>query len=496
LLLILAPRRPDRFDLVAGKLGAAGIPFVRRSQLTVESRCGIPGVFLLDTIGELASLFQRADVVFMGGTLARRGGHNILEPAYFGKPVIVGPHMENFAEIANEFLAGGGLLRICTPDELSGAIDSLLTDPRRRNELGVRAQTLAVAKRGVVDRVAAIVTEAAEEGVPQPIPILWKRILLTPLTWAWALGHKINMQRGAQRSLATRVISIGGLSMGGVGKSPMVAYIAERLQAGGLISAILTRGYRRESNNIIVVPKGGTAAVEQTGDEAQMFVRQDIAHVGIGANRFEVGHKLERELKPDMFLLDDGFQHFGLTRDQDIVLIDAQNPFAGGLFPLGLRREPLSGLARATAIIITRADLGTAGLERIIREYNREAPIYRSRMVVTGWDHEPAGKNVAAFCGIGSPTSFWRTLQQVGFTLVLTRAFRDHHKYDPEEMRQLASDAQAAGASALVTTEKDMMNLCEGAAQLVAPLKICCLKIGVEIENEDDLLRQIVGKPS
>ncbi len=111
LLLVLAPRHPERFDAVAAKLGKTGVRYARRSELSSsgaeqESR-RLPGVLLLDTIGELAAVFERADVVFMGGTLVSRGGHNILEPAYFGKPVIVGPHMENFAEIAAAFRCPG-----------------------------------------------------------------------------------------------------------------------------------------------------------------------------------------------------------------------------------------------------------------------------------------------------------------------------------------------------------------------------------------------------
>src|SRR6202030_901068 len=109
---------------------------------------GVPGVLLLDTIGELASIFQLGDVVFMGGTLARRGGHNILEPAFAGRPIVIGPHMENFAAIAQEFRAGGALLEIGKADELESALDSLLADPQRRIALGQRAFELAEAKRG------------------------------------------------------------------------------------------------------------------------------------------------------------------------------------------------------------------------------------------------------------------------------------------------------------------------------------------------------------
>ena len=105
LLLILVPRKPERFDAAAAKLAQAEIPFVRRSSLkgSSQKKLELPGVLLLDSMGELAALYARADVVFMGGTLGARGGHNVLEPAYFGKPVIAGPHMENFAEMAREF---------------------------------------------------------------------------------------------------------------------------------------------------------------------------------------------------------------------------------------------------------------------------------------------------------------------------------------------------------------------------------------------------------
>ena len=120
----------------------------------------LPGVLLLDSIGELAALFERADVVFMGGTLAHRGGHNILEPAYFGKPVIVGPHMENFAAIADEFQNAGAIERIGDAGSLGPAITRLLDDPARRLSIGEKARELALAKRGVAARIAAEILEA------------------------------------------------------------------------------------------------------------------------------------------------------------------------------------------------------------------------------------------------------------------------------------------------------------------------------------------------
>ncbi len=270
--------------------------------------------------------------------------------------------------------------------------------------------------------------------------------------------------------------------MGGAGKSPFVAHLAQRLAEAGRNPAILTRGYGRKSRLDVIVPRGGSAPVEQTGDEAQTYVRQATAHVGIGSDRYEIGRRMERELHPDVFLLDDGFQHFRLQRDRDIVLIDALDPLGSGVFPLGRLREPFTALARATAVVITRAEGRHLGIERLIRRYNATAPIFRARVVVQG---EIPDVPLAAFCGLGQPRTFWRTLETLGIRAAPRLVFRDHHRYTAADLEEIGRQAMDAGAQALVTTEKDMMNLPAGAA---LPLRIYCLRIGIEIENEAELL--------
>jgi len=500
LLLILAPRKPERFDVVADKLFRVGVPFTRR---TAFAPLPLPSVLLLDTIGELAGLFEKADAVFMGGTLAQRGGHNILEPAYFGKPIIVGPHMENFAAIAKEFHDAGALALIQRPAELAAAVTQLLADG---SALGQRARDLAQAKRGVTARIAARIWEAFSEGVPSPIPKLPARLVLTPLSWIWRLGHRANVALilSAQRSLKAPVISVGGLTMGGVGKSPMVAHLAERFQQAGRNPAILTRGYKRKSvEPLVLVRRGGRASLDLTGDEAQMFLREGAAHIGIGGQRYAVGREMERHFAPGVFLLDDGFQHRKLARQHDIVLIDGLNPFGGGVFPLGRGREPAEGLARATAIVVSRAEPGqhNTGLERQLRRFNRSAPIFRCRVAPREWVDvhstlaapitQPGFTKVAAFCGLGNPRSFWSTLEELKLDLVFHWAFGDHHSYSPTELQRLLAQAQTCGAEAIVTTEKDALNLCNGASEIVSPLKLYWLKIGIEIEREEELLQQI-----
>lgn len=495
LLLILAPRKPERFDIVAQKLERANTRFLRRSSGLAGATLALPGVLLLDSIGEMAGLFARADAVFMGGTLADRGGHNILEPAFFGKPVIVGPHMENFAEIAREFRDACALIEIGSLKELQPAIERLLDDP---GETGARAQQLAIAKRGAAARTIQQILRARDLAIPNPPRTFAARLFLTPLSWLWRAGNRLNALR-ATRSLETPVISVGALTMGGAGKSPMVAHLAHRLRESGHNPAILTRGYKRASREPLIIPRGESADPRATGDEASIFIARANAHVGIGADRYSVGRQMEQQLAPDIFLLDDGFQHRRLRRAHDIVLIDAADPLAGGVFPLGRLREPFHALARADTIILTRCrpNQSTSAMERLIARYNAESPVFRSRVVPLGWI-EDAGEacdtgsarfaKAVAFCGLGDPRAFWQTLEDLGIETIKRRAFADHHRYTLAELRELAE-----GAETLLTTEKDAMNLPPRVHDLIAPCRLYWLKIGLEIENESALLARILS---
>jgi 3-deoxy-D-manno-octulosonic-acid transferase len=150
-LLILAPRKPERFDEVAGLVAGEGFSLVKRSELPVDAEPRAD-VVILDTFGELAALFQIATAVFVGGSLVDAGGHNILEPAVFGKAILFGPHMHNFAEIARTFLDNGAAEQVSTEAELTDALVGLLNDPVRRARLGAAARALVEANRGAKHR--------------------------------------------------------------------------------------------------------------------------------------------------------------------------------------------------------------------------------------------------------------------------------------------------------------------------------------------------------
>jgi len=497
LLLVLAPRKPERFDRAAEALARAGIAFTRRSEMK-----GGGAALLLDSIGELGSLFGLADVVFMGGTLARRGGHNVIEPAFFGRPVIVGPHMENFAEIAARFAAAGALVPIGGAAELAGAVRGLLEDGPRRERIGAAARAAAESERGATARAAGEIARVYAASLPRYRAAAAARLALWPLSRLWLAGAAVKRWLGTMRQnrLATPVISVGGLAAGGTGKTPLVLWLAERLKERGTEPAILTRGYRRRvAQRHTVIAPGERAPAELTGDEAQMYVRAGIGPLGIGADRAGAGRLIEQRFGPQVFLLDDGFQHWRLARSLDIVVLDALDPFGGGaVIPLGRLREPLAALARAGAIVVARAAPGEsiAAIEARVREYNATAPVFRSRVVSRGWRDAAGGTaalppRVAAFCGLGNPESFWRTLREMGVAPVWRRAFGDHHRYRRQELAQMAVEARVAGAEALLTTEKDVANLGVGWREAVEGLPVLWLEIGIEIDQDEALMRLV-----
>ncbi len=487
LLLIWAPRKPERFDAAAERLRRAGVEFVRRSRWQAEGRDGggleLPGVLLMDTIGELAAMYRAGDAVFLGGTFPHRGGHNPLEPAAFGVPVAAGPHMENFAEIAAEFDREAAWILVERPEQLAAAVGELLRDAGRRGVIGESARALARARRGATERAVETLRECYEEALSRPLPVLWKRLLLGPLTLVWRAGVSVDreLKSARARTPACPVASVGNLSLGGTGKTPFVVWLCKRLEQRGWRPGVLLRGYRRSVGPaILTAAAGAEAAVEDTGEEALIHLRAGHAAVGVGADRARVLAELSAGQGVDCAVLDDGFQHWGLRRDCDIVLIDALDPLGGGVLPLGRLREPFSALRRADAVVLTRTVEGRsyAGLVREIRRWNASVPVFFARMVAGALAPLPAG--AGAFCGVGNPGAFRSTLKQAGVEPAWFEVFRDHHRYSQREVEKML-----ARAPALVTTEKDWLNL---PAEYQSDARIRVLRIGMEVDRAEELL--------
>jgi len=305
-----------------------------------------------------------------------------------------------------------------------------------------------------------------------------------------------------QRRLDGVVISVGNLTIGGTGKTPMVLYLAEHLLDGGKHVAVLTRGYR----GFLKGSGGDGSAAGETGvvgegsiDEPALLRNRVGAHperlarfcVAVGADR--VGRGREALAAGfDWFLLDDGFQHFKLARDLDIVLIDSSNPFGGGgLLPSGRLREAKSGLSRADMIVITRSAHAPA-IEAMARRYS-SAPIFYAMLRLDGIiradepgalvpESEWKALRFFAYCGIGNPGSFFGGLRDWGVTVAGTSRFPDHHIYSSGDRERIESDAKKVGAGALLCTEKDFFNF--GAAWRGA-LPVYYARVSLEMQNAD-----------
>jgi tetraacyldisaccharide 4'-kinase len=396
---------------------------------------------------------------------------------------------------------------IAAADGLAGAVAQLLDDPARAAEIGRRALALAEASRGASARAAAAIRELHLSHLPRYLPAWPWRVLAGALSrlWEWGGRRRGERQLRAQRSLDVPVISVGNLAMGGTGKTPCVLRLAESLIGRGHSPGILTRGYKRGTPDAhLVLGPGADVTAAQSGDEPLIFLRSRLAPVGIGAARWQTGMLLRRQFPVDLMLLDDGFQHLLLARDVDIVLLDALDPLAGGaVFPLGRLREPPECLARADIFLITRdrfSDLGDT-MERALRQWNPRAPVFRASVEPRAWIEHSTGLahpvasppfgRAAVFCGLGNPESFRRTLRTMGIELADWVDFDDHHHYRPAELRHLAHHFAARHATAVLTTEKDAVNLCESAASQLDPLPLYWLKVTMEIDREGEFMDEI-----
>ena len=289
-----------------------------------------------------------------------------------------------------------------------------------------------------------------------------------------------------RQRLETPVISVGNLAMGGTGKTPMVLWLAEKLTLAGVRAAVLTRGYGRTSRKAVSLPAGSRAPIAETGEEPQLLLRSGLVPVGIARNRAAIARQMTKDISPDVFLLDDGFQHWQLARDLDIVLVDSLDPWRGGLPPGGRLREDAGALARAQVIVLTRTQTHRtyAGLMAEIRAANPTAPIFRARVETDQPPFAP-GEKVGAFCGLAQPETFRATLLSLGCEPVFFKVFPDHHKYSEVELT-----AMAAGAPKLVTTEKDLLNVPD---RLRGALPIVSLRVRMVVEEGERLMELVLA---
>jgi tetraacyldisaccharide 4'-kinase len=287
------------------------------------------------------------------------------------------------------------------------------------------------------------------------------RVVLSPLSVLYAGIVKLRTwlyEKGILRAkrLQTPVISVGNLTLGGTGKTPMVIWLAERFLSQGKHVGVLTRGYKGSDGS---------------SDEIELMKSRlgNRVQFGVGPNRYAQGLRLELS-GVDIFLLDDGFQHLQLARDVNILLQDSSRPAKNDrLLPAGRLREPLSAMSRADLLVFTRTETNQ-GTDTAIGKLQNGA-VFATQTRLLGFrkfgDASPRLFTVSelgaspfyAFCGIGNPGAFVADLEHWGLSIAGKQAFADHHRYSDSEAAELLEAARHAGAAALVTTEKDAHNL-------------------------------------
>jgi tetraacyldisaccharide 4'-kinase len=342
--------------------------------------------------------------------------------------------------------------------------------------------------------------------------------------WAWplvplyaaGLAAKDGLRRvGAlpTRRLRWPVVSVGSLSAGGAGKTPVVIALAGLLRERGWTVDVLSRGYGREGHGVERADASVDGAAARFGDEPVLIAQRTEVPVWVGADRFAAGVEAEgREadssaaLRNDnqeggqregnqkrVHLLDDGFQHRELARALDVVLVTAED-LEDALLPAGNRRERLGALGRADVVVVREEERDR--VEARVRRFMRApAAVWTVRRSLRLPEGETAGPKPLAFCGIARPDGFSAMIAQAGIAVVETVAFGDHHRYTTADVERLRQNAAERGATGFVTTEKDRVKLSAAMLerlQLIGP--VCAVKLDAKFVDEADVMREVEAR--
>ncbi len=318
--------------------------------------------------------------------------------------------------------------------------------------------------------------------------------------------------------LPCKVISIGNLTVGGTGKTPMTIYVAELVQKLGYVVAVISRGYKGELEKTGgVVSNGKTILIgpEKAGDEPFMLAgRLKNIPVIVGKNRFEAGMQAVKKFNPDVIVLDDAFQHLKLQRDINLVLLDAKRPFGNShLLPRGSLREPLSSLSRSHAFIFTRTDIASGFIESFtgINKYILSRPIYRTthiphiHKVVDSYKDTTCidvskkilldinmlkGKRVFAFSGIAQNEDFKRSIEKISCNIKGFVGYPDHHSYSDIDLSGLLQSAMAKNVDFILTTEKDYVRI---AHKIEWPIKLVVIEIKISFGKDKNSFKTFIS---
>ncbi len=511
--LVIAPRSVLRTNAILDLCDQYCFTAVTRTQLQEQYSTG-HDVVILNTIGELGKMYSVGDVIFVGGSLIPHGGHNILEPAAHGKAIIVGPNMFNFKDTHVLFKNRNAVVTVKNGADLAKEALKLFQDDDERHRM--EKETLAICRenRGAAERTADILNDLlikVEQNKvkatdklenfqtyfmqlvhnKEPQGLLTRGIVIILYLLSHVYSVLVNLKLDCykfgiiqSKKLDCFVISLGNITVGGTGKTPTAQHLAKYIRDLGYRVVILNRGYRAKWQGEVGLVSDGKhiyMEADQAGDEAYMLAKHlPEVPVLIGPDRSKTGQYAVEHFGAEVAILDDGFQHWKLKRDVDVVLIDSVNLFGNGyVLPRGTLREPITHLERADVCLMTKVDQGLPGFNKYIRD---QIAKYGSNPIVVESIHHPQscielcdwkrniadegmpistikGKKVVALSAIGNPTSFEQTVCSTGAEIIESFRYPDHHEYTQEEMVDAMEQAVRQGAEAIVTTEKDAVKL-------------------------------------
>ena len=555
--LVIAPRELLRTREVIGICTRAGFKVGTRTELQKRPPAN-EDIIILDTIGELGQVYSIGDVIYVGGSLVTHGGHNILEPAAHGKAIIVGHHMENFKDTHALFKKRNACITVNNAEELAEQTKKLFDDPAHRKQLEDETLKIVLENRGASRKSAILLRKVltayeAKENARHPrttqkienlrtyfIHLIHSKesdgifmTLILGIFYIFSLVYEqlVNMKLLCYKTgilgkekLNCYVISLGNITVGGTGKTPTAQRLARDIRDMGYKVVILNRGYRSKWHGEVgIVSDGENLHMDaaEAGDEAYMLAKHlPNVPVLIGAERALTGKYAIEHFGAEVAILDDGYQHWQLVRDMDILLVDAVNVFGNGhLLPRGTLRESMSHISRADVCLITKVDQAEAGAGEYIREtvhkYNANAKIVESihqprcfiplaewvvNLASEGIGVESiSGKQIVAVSAIGNPASFEQTLRDLGAEILESIRYPDHHEYTVKEMRDVLQQADALGAESIVITEKDAVKIPADFAKSnwSIPILVICVEVKFQAgadEFQNELRRRLSEK--
>lgn len=529
--LLIAPRKTARAEEIARLAAKYGYETGFRSKMKeMEGERPVYPVILLDTIGELGRVYALGDVVFVGGSFSGTGGHNVLEPAAHAKPIVVGHSMQNFKDSYALLSKVKACKMVNTKEELATEILDIIGNDKRRKQMGDACIQVIQENRGADVKSIYYLKELLElTRVPAkdyPVyPINTRNMsdegggglshtdafiqhlyqiayspnrsvtdylllgLLRMMSYVYEFGVRCklamyNCGLSHAEKLPCTVISIGNITVGGTGKTPTAQKVAEHIRDLGYKVVILNRGYRSHWDKEIGVVSDGNKifmTAYESGDEAYLMAKTlPGISVIIGKNRAVTGRYAVEKLNAEVIIMDDGYQHWHLQRDLDVVLVDTLNAFGNGcVLPRGTLREPLENLKRANLFLLTKTDqsskLSNLQVRNTLKQYNTDTPVVESIhhpknfVEIADWYkgiaqnfkelEELKGKDVMVFSAIGNPSSFEQTLSSIGINILESVRYPDHHDYGMLEMQYINERASSLKAVAMVATAKDAVKI-------------------------------------